>query len=73
MRRLESAFISGRDSNQRELYVGSGKILIEAAAVAEYLTIIGAAQLPASKYEVFEHALPTDVAKFHSMENESPE
>jgi len=55
------------------MYVGSGKIHIEAAAVAEYLTIIGAAQLPASKYEVFEQALPTDVAKFHSMENESPE
>ena len=59
-----------KKNGQDRHWAGSGKIRIEASAVAEYLTIIGAKTLPVSKYEVFEQALPTDVAKFHTMENE---
>jgi len=67
----EEFWVSGiKKSGQDRHRAGSGKIHIEAAAVAEYLTIIGATKLPASKYEVFEQTLPTDVAKFHGMENE---
>jgi len=51
-------------------WAGSGKILIEATAVVEYLTITGATTLPTSKYEVFEQALSTDIAKFHRLANE---
>ena len=71
----EEFWVSGIKRNgQDRHWAGSGKICIEAAAIAEYLTIIGATKLPASKYEVFEQTLTTDVAKFHRLENErSPE
>jgi len=61
---------SVKKNGQDRHWAGSGKIRIEAAAVAEYLTIIDATKLSASKYEVFEQPLPTDIVKFHSMENE---
>ena len=59
-----------KKNGQDRHWAGSGKIHIEAAAVAEYLTIIDAKKLPASKYEVFEQTLPTDDAKFHNLANE---
>ena len=55
----------GRDRHQ----AGSGKVLIEASGVAEYLSIIGATKLDPVKYEIFEQAEQTDVSRLLKIEN----
>lgn len=67
----EGYWISGvkkRGSNRHS--AGSGRITIEAAAVAEYLELTGASQLDRSRFIVSDSIAETDPAKFHHLENE---
>lgn len=67
----EEFWVSGIKKNgQDRHWAGSGKIRIEATAVADYLTLMGTRKLAAAKYEVFEDTLLTDGAKFHRLEND---
>jgi len=65
----EEFWISGVKKNgQDRHWAGSGKVLVQADAVDEYLSIIRAAKLDLSKYVTFEPT-PTDIAKFQEAEN----
>lgn len=48
---------------------GTGKVTIEASAVDEYLSIIGASELDASQFVISNAIRPTDPTKFHDFEN----
>jgi hypothetical protein len=64
-------WISGikRDGTDRH-WAGSGKITIEAAAVDEYLSLIGEPTLDKSKFVVSNDIRETDPAQFVERENE---
>jgi hypothetical protein len=66
----ESYWVSGvkRDGNDRHK-AGSGKILIEAAALAEYLTLTGNASLDTSRFAITYDIRETDPATFTEIEN----
>ena len=49
---------------------GSGKVVIEARVVAEYLEIVGRDELDPSRFVLSEPLAPADPAKFHALENE---
>lgn len=67
----DSYWISGvKKDGQDRHRAGSGKITIEASAVAEYLDTIGAKDLDLSKFEISDDFEPTDPAKLYSLENE---
>lgn len=51
-------------------WAGSGKITIEADAVAEYLRIVGSQELDRSRFVVSKKILPADSSKFHELENQ---
>jgi hypothetical protein len=51
-------------------WAGSGKITIEAAAVDEYLALIGEATLDTSRFVVSHQIRDTDPAQFVERENE---
>lgn len=66
----ESFWISGvkRDGTDRHRG-GSGRILIEAAAVDEYLSLIGRPELDSSRLTVTHDIRETDASDFVELEN----
>ena len=66
----EEYWISGvkKDGTDRH-WAGSGPVTIEDAVVEEYLKIIGKARLDPQQYVVSSEIKPTDLAKFHELEN----
>ena len=66
----ESFWVSGvkRDGNDRH-WAGSGKILVEAAAVDEYLSITGKTELDRSRFAVTQDIRETDPSTFVEIEN----
>jgi hypothetical protein len=68
----ESFWISGvKKDGQDRHRAGSGKVLIEAAAVAEYLRWIKAEKLDTSRCEVTNSIRPTDIKRLSQLANES--
>ena len=66
----EEYWISGIKKDGRDRHwAGSGKITIEAAAVAEYLDLIGAKELDRTKFVISDAILPADPARFVELEN----
>lgn len=66
----ESFWISGVKKNGEDRHwAGSGKVLIEAAAVAEYLGTIGARQLDQSRCEVTNAIRETDIDRLSALSN----
>jgi hypothetical protein len=69
----ESFWVSGVKKNGKDRHwAGAGKVLIEAAAVSEYLETIGAKALNLSRLAVTHSIVPTDIEKFYRLENTSP-
>ena len=66
----EQYWVSGvkKDASDRH-WAGSGKILVEATAVQEYLAIVGANKLDARVHQVIEPLPPTDPSRFVALEN----
>jgi hypothetical protein len=68
----ESFWVSGVKKNGRDRHwAGGGKILVEEAAVAEYLETTGAAALDKSLHEVTRSIVPTDIERFERIANTS--
>jgi len=68
----ESYWVSGPKKNRQDRHwAAAGKVLIEAAAVSEYLETIGAGALNKSQHEVTHSIIPTDIKKFDRLENTS--
>ena len=66
----ESFWISGMKKNGEDRHwAGSGKVLVEAAAVPEYLQTIGAKTLDISKHEVTDSIRQTDIARLSKLAN----
>lgn len=66
----EEFWISGVKKNGEDRHwAGSGKVLVEAAAVAEYLSLRNLQVLDRKHYEVTESIVETDIAKFKELEN----
>jgi hypothetical protein len=68
----ELYWISGvkkRGTNRH--WAGSGRITIEARAVAEYLELAGESELDRSRFIVSDLIVETDPSKFHQLENET--
>src|SRR5262245_29258303 len=62
----EEYWISNVKRNKQDRHwAGSGKITIEAAAVEEYLKLVGDSQLDPARFIVSNSILPTDPAKFY--------
>jgi len=67
-------WISGIKKNGLDRHwAGSGFVAIEAAAVPEYLRLVGATQLDRSKFKVVEGLEEPDPSKFHDLENQKLE
>lgn len=49
----------------------SGKITIEAAAIDEYLAIVGQQELDPSRFAVSHSIRETNPARFHDLENDA--
>ena len=66
----EEYWVSGvkKDGSDRHS-AGSGVVQIEASAVAEYLRVVGATELDASRFRVVPDCQKTDPAKFADLEN----
>jgi hypothetical protein len=68
----ESFWVSGAKLNgQDRHWAGSGKVLIEAAAVAEYLATIKAKTLDPSRCEVTNSIRQTDIERLSRLANSS--
>jgi hypothetical protein len=68
----ESFWISGVKKNGEDRHwAGSGKVLVEAAALTDYLKAIGAKTLDRSRCEVTEGIRQTDIKKLSQLANES--
>jgi hypothetical protein len=68
----ESFWVSGVKKNGEDRHwAGSGKVLIEAAAVAEYLKTIQAKTLDTSRCEVTKSIRPTDIKRLSRLANAS--
>ena len=66
----ESFWVSGVKKNGEDRRrAGSGKVLIEAAAVAEYLQLIGTKKLDTSRCEVTTSIRGTDVERLSRLAN----
>jgi hypothetical protein len=66
----ESFWVSGVKKNGEDRHwAGSGKIFIEAAAVPEYLKIIGAKKLDPSRCEVTHAIIETDIERLSRSAN----
>ncbi len=66
----ESFWVSGVKKNgQDRHWAGSGKVLIEAAAVIEYLEAIKAKTLDVSRSEVTNSIRPTDIKRLSQLAN----
>lgn len=68
----EVYWVSGikRDGCDRH-WAGSGKIVIEAAAVTEYLSLVGEAALDKSRFDVSHNIRDTDPSQFAPIENKA--
>ncbi len=67
----EEYWVSGVKRNGLDRHwAGSGKVAIEASAVAEYLQLIGSSELDESKFEVISDLETPDLSKFYAVENE---
>jgi hypothetical protein len=68
----ESFWISGvKKLGSNRHWAGSGKVLIEASAVREYLEVTRRESLNESKYEVTDLIVETDIASLHLKANET--
>ena len=68
----ESFWVSGVKKNGEDRHwAGSGKVLVEAAALADYLKAIGARTLHRSRYEITSAIRQTDLQKHSQMANAS--
>jgi hypothetical protein len=66
----ESFWISGVKKNGEDRHwAGSGKVLVEAAAVHEYLQTVGAKALDKSRHEVTNSIRSTDVKRLSELAN----
>jgi hypothetical protein len=66
----ESFWVSGVKKNGEDRrWAGSGKVLIEATAVTEYLETIKAKTLNTSRYEVTNSICQTDIKKLSRLAN----
>ena len=66
----EAFWVSGVKKNgQDRHWAGSGRILVEAAAVPGYLKTIGAKTLDSSRCEVTHRIRPTDIARLSKLAN----
>src|SRR2546428_11936994 len=66
----ESFSVSGEKKNGEDRHwAGSGKVLIEAAAVSDYLQAIGAKTLDKSRCEVTNAIRPTDIMRLSKLAN----
>lgn len=66
----EVFWVSGvkRDGADRHR-AGSGKVLVEAAAVEEYLSVVGQDELDPTRFSVTDAIMDTDPADFVDLEN----
>lgn len=68
----ESFWISGVKKNGEDRHwAGSGKVLVEAVAVPEYLQTVGAKVLDKSRHEVTNSIRQTDIARLTELANAS--
>lgn len=68
----ESFWVSGVKKNGEDRHwAGSGKVLIEAAAVSDYLETIGAKTLHTSRCEVTNSIRQTDIERLSRLANSS--
>jgi hypothetical protein len=68
----ESFWVSSVKKNGKDRHwAGSGKVLIEAAAVSEYLETIGAKSLDASRCKVTKSIRQTDIKRLSHLANAS--
>ena len=66
----ESLWVSGVKKNGEDRHwAGSGKVLIEAAAVFDYLNTIKAKTLDASRCEITSSVVQTDIERFSRLAN----
>jgi len=66
----ESFWVSGVKKNGEDRHwAGSGKVLVEAAAVAEYLETIKVKTLDVSRCEVTNSIRPTDIKRLSRLAN----
>lgn len=65
-------WVSGVKRNGEDRHwAGSGRVLVEAAAVEEYLALRGLPALDTARYESTDSIAPTDIEKFREIENRS--
>jgi hypothetical protein len=50
-------------------WAGSGKVFIEASAVADYLAITGASELDRTTFDIVPDLKRTDPSQFYGLEN----
>ena len=68
----ESFWVSGVKKNGKDRHwAGSGKVLIEAAAVSDYLDTIGAKSFDASRCKVTNSICQTDIKRLSQLANAS--
>jgi len=68
----ESFWVSGVKKNGEDRHwAGSGKVLVEAAALSDYLKVIGAKTLDSSRCEVTDAIRKTDIKKLSQLANTS--
>ena len=68
----ESFWVSGVKKNgQDRHWAGSGKVLIEAAAVSDYLDAIKPNTLDSSRYEITTSIVQTDIERLSKLANSS--
>ena len=66
----EAFWASGVKKNKEDRHwAGSGKVLVEAAALTEYLKTVGASSLDKSRYEVTDAIHPTDIDRLSRVAN----
>jgi hypothetical protein len=58
-----------KKNGQDRHWAGSGKVAIEAAAVAEYLATIKAKMLDPSRYKITSSIIETDIERLSGMAN----
>lgn len=64
-------WVSGVKKNgQDRHWAGSGRVLVEASAVEEYLALRNLAVLDPAHYEISHSIVQTDIAKFRNIENQ---
>ena len=68
----ESFWVSGVKKNGEDRHsAGSGKVLVEASALPDYLKVVGAKTLDRSRCEVTDAIRQTDIKRFSELANSS--